>query len=65
MTDAKFTKQERVLLIAALNSEQERYEIISRWLFSRIPGYYQDVYLPKIKLFELIKQKIILLDRED
>jgi hypothetical protein len=60
MANAKFTKQERVLLIAALTNEQERYEIIARWLFSRIPGYYDDIYLPKS-----IEQKLILLDRED
>jgi hypothetical protein len=65
MTNAKFTKQERVLLIAAFDNEQERYEIIARWLFSRIPGYYDDIYMPKIKLIESIKQRLILLDRED
>ena len=64
MTNAKFTKQERVLLIASLDNEQERYEIIACWLFSRIPGYYDDIYMPKIKLFESIKQRPILLDRE-
>jgi hypothetical protein len=52
-------------LIAALDNEQEPYEIIARWLFSRIPGYYDDIFMPKIKLFESIKQKLILLDRED
>ena len=65
MTNAKFTKQERVILIAALDNDQERYEIVESWLFSRIPGYYNDIYLPKIKLFESIKEKLILLDRED
>jgi hypothetical protein len=65
MTNAKFTKQERVLLIAALDNDQERYEIIASWLFSHIPGYHEDIYLPIIKLFESIKQKLILLDRED
>lgn len=65
MTNAKFTKQVRVLLIAALDNEQQHYEIIARWLFSRIPDYYNDIYMPKIKLFESIKQKLILLDRED
>ena len=65
MTNAKFTKQERLLLIAALGNEQERYEIVARWLFSRIPGYYNDIYMPKIKHFESIKQKLILLDKED
>jgi hypothetical protein len=65
MTNTKFNKQERVLLIAALANEQERYEITASWLFSRIPGYYDDIYSPKIKLFESIKEKLILLDRED
>ncbi len=65
MTTTKFTKQESVLLIAALDNEQERYEITAEWLFSRIPGYYDDVYLPKIKLFESIKQKLLLLDIDD
>jgi hypothetical protein len=65
MTNAKFTKQERVILIAALDNDQERYEIVESWLFSRIPGYYNDIYLPKIKLFESIKQKLILLDTVD
>ena len=65
MTNAKFTKQERVFLIAALDNNQERYEIVASWLFSRIPDYYNDIYLPKNKLFESIKQKLILLDRED
>jgi hypothetical protein len=65
MTNAKFTKQERVILIAALDNDQERYEMIASWLFSRIPGYYNDIYLSKIKLFESIKQKLILLNTED
>jgi hypothetical protein len=65
MTNTKFNKQERVLLIAALDHEQERYEITASWLFSRIPGYYDDIYSPKLKLFESIKEKLILLDRED
>ncbi len=54
MTKAKFTKQERILLIAALDNEQESYEIIVRWLFSRIPGYYDGIYLPKIKLVKFL-----------
>jgi hypothetical protein len=62
MTPAKFTKQERVLLIAALDNEQERYEITADWLFSRIQGYHDDVYQPKIKLFESTRQKLLLLD---
>ena len=33
MTNAKFTKQERILLIATLDNEQERYEIIARLAF--------------------------------
>jgi hypothetical protein len=65
MTNTNFTKQERVLLIAALDNEQERYEIIASWLFSRIPGYYDDIYSPKLELFESLKQKLILLDTED
>jgi hypothetical protein len=65
MINAKFTKQECVLLIAALDNNQERYEIVASWLFSRIPDYYNDIYLPKIKLFESIKQKLILLDTVD
>jgi hypothetical protein len=65
MTNTNFTKQERVLLIAALDNEQERYEIIASWLFSRIPGYYDDIYSPKLKLFESLTQKLILLDTED
>ena len=62
MTTIKFTKQERELLIAALDNQQERYEITAHWLFSRIQDYYDDVYQPKIRLFELIRQKILLLD---
>ena len=66
MTNARFTKQERVLLIAAaLDNDQERYEIIASWLYSRIPGYHEDIYLPKIKHLESIKQKLILLDTEE
>ena len=37
----------------------------SAWLFLRIPGFYDDIYLPKIKLFESIKSQLILVDRED
>ena len=62
MTTTEFTKQERDLLIAALDSQQERYEITAHWLFSRIQGYYDDVYQPKIRLFESIRHKILLLD---
>ena len=62
MTTTEFTKQERDLLIAALDNQQERYEITAHWLFSRIQGYYDDVYQPKIRLFESIRQKILLLD---
>ena len=62
MTTTKFTKQERDLLIAALDNQQERYEITAHWLFSRIQGYYDDVYQPKIRLFESVRQKILLLD---
>jgi hypothetical protein len=65
MTNTKFTKQEYILLMAALDNEQERYEITADWLFSRIPGYYDDVNLPKIKLFESIKQKLLLLEIDD
>jgi hypothetical protein len=65
MTTTKFTKQERELLIAALDNQQERYEITAHWLFSRIQGYYDDVYQPKIKLFDSIRQKILLLDVDD
>jgi hypothetical protein len=65
MTTTKFTKQERELLIAALDNQQERYEITAHWLFSRIQGYYDDVYQPKIRLFESIRQKILLLDVDD
>ncbi len=59
MTNAKFTKQELVLLIAALDNEQERYEILARWLFPHIPGYYDDIYVPKIKLFESISRSLL------
>jgi hypothetical protein len=65
MTTIKFTKQERELLIAALDNQQERYEITAHWLFSRIQGYYDDVYQPKIRLFESIRQKILLFDVND
>jgi hypothetical protein len=65
MTTTEFTKQERDLLIAALDNQQERYEITAHWLFSRIQGYYDDAYQPKIRLFELIRQKILLLDVDD
>jgi hypothetical protein len=65
MTTTEFTKQERDLLIAALDNQQERYEITAHWLFSRIQGYYDDVYQPKIKLFDSIRQKILLLDVDD
>ena len=65
MTTTEFTKQERDLLIAALDNQQERYEITAHWLFSRIQGYYDDVYQPKIRLFESIRQKILLLDADD
>jgi hypothetical protein len=56
MTTTEFTKQEHDLLIAALDNQQERYEITAQWLFSRIQGYYDDVYRPKIRLFESIRQ---------
>jgi hypothetical protein len=65
MTTTEFTKQERDLLIAAIDNQQERYEIIAHWLFSRIQGYYDDVYQPKIRLFESIRRKILLLDVDD
>ena len=66
MTNTKLTKQERLLLMAALNNEQERYERkASCGFFSRIAGYYDDIYSPKIKLLESIKQKLIPLDTEE
>jgi hypothetical protein len=65
MTTTEFTKQERDLLIAALDNQQEHYEITAHWLFSRIQGYYDDVYQPKIRLFESIRRKILLLDVDD
>jgi hypothetical protein len=66
MTTAEFTKQERELLIAvALDNQQELYEITAHWLFSRIQGYYDNLYHPKIRLFESIRQKILLLDVYD
>jgi hypothetical protein len=65
MTNTKFTKQERALLIAALDNERERYEITADWLFSRLSGYYDEVYVPKIKLFESTKQKLLLLDIDE
>ena len=65
MTTAEFIKQERELLIAALDNQQERYEITAHWLFSRIQGYYDAVYQPRIRLFDSIRQKILLLDIDD
>jgi hypothetical protein len=65
MTTIEFTKQERDLLIAALDNQQERYEITAHWLFSGIQGYYDDVYQPKIRLFESIRQMILLLNVDD
>jgi len=65
MTTTEFTKQERDLLIAALDNQQERYEITVHWLFSHIQGYYDEVYQPKIRLFESIRQRILLLDVDD
>jgi hypothetical protein len=64
-TNTKFTKQERALLIAALDNEYERYEIIARWLMSRMPGSFEKFYLPKIRLIESTKQKLLLLDVDD
>ena len=61
----KFTKRERDLLIAALDNEQERYERTAHWLFLHIQGYYDAVYPSKIRLFQWISKKILLLDVDD
>jgi hypothetical protein len=66
MTTTEFTKQKRNLLIAvALDNQQECCEITAHWLFSRIQSYYDDIYQPKIRLFESIRQRVLLLDVDD
>jgi hypothetical protein len=66
MTTTEFTKQKRNLLIAvALDNQQEWCEITAHWLFSRIQSYYDDIYQPKIRLFESIRQRVLLLDVDD
>ena len=65
MTTTKFTEQERELLIAALDNELERLDITARWLLSRIPGSFERHYMPKIRLIDSIREKLLLLDVDE
>lgn len=65
MTTTKFTEQERELLIEALDDELERLDLTARWLLSRIPGSFEKFSLPKIRLIESTKQKLLHLDLYD
>jgi hypothetical protein len=64
MIATEFTKRERDLLIGALDNEQERYERTTHWLFLHIRTY-DAVYPSKIRLFQWISKKILLLDVDD